>query len=195
MRPIRLVLAVALAGIVVSALVTGTLPAAAGIVAALELTEIEVDEALTPGQEYQLPALGVLNTCDQAGSYEVTIDHMDDQTVVARAADWFQFEPQSFDLDPGVSTRVAVSIRLPADAQQGDYFVQIEVHPIAVGGRAVDGGIASATRLHFSVKKADGGVFQRATFHLYVALGLVAAVTLAWLVLRCFPLRLRLERR
>lgn len=195
MRPTRLVLAGVMTAMFAAVLATSALPAAAGMGGGADLAEIEVDESLTPGREYQLPALGVLNTCDLAGRYEVTIDHMNDQAEVARVGDWFQFEPRSFDLDPGASTRVAVSIRLPADAQQGDYFVQIEVHPITVGGRGVDGGTVIATKLYFGVKKADGGFFQRAAFHVYVALGLVATVTLAWLVRRSFPCRLRLERR
>jgi hypothetical protein len=91
--------------------------------------------------------------------------------------------------------KVAVSMHLPVDAQGGDYSVLIEVRPVTGGGGATAFGDAAATKLHFSVKRADSGFFQRATLRSYVALGLVAVVMLAWLIRRFFPFRLRLERR
>ena len=194
MRPIRLVLAGVMAGIVATALVTGVLPVAASMGAGVDLAEIKIDEALRPGEVYQLPTVGVLNTGDQAGSYEATIARMSDQTELVPYTDWFQFEPRSFDLEPGASTRVAVSMHLPVDAQPGDYLVLIEAHPVTGGGGAAIG-VAAATRLRFSVKRADSGFFQRAALHLYIVLGLVAAVILIWMIRRFFPFRLKLERR
>ena len=137
----------------------------------------------------------VVNIGDQVGSYEATIAHISDQTELVAHAEWFQFEPLGFDLEPGASMRVAVSMRLPVDAYGGDYSVLIEVHPVTGGGGATASGDAASTKLRFSVKRADGGFFQRANLHLYVALGLVAAVMLAWPIRRFFPFRLKLERR
>jgi hypothetical protein len=191
-RPIRLVLTGAMAGIVVSMLVTGVLPVAASMGAGLDLAEIKVDEALRPGEVYQLPTVGVLNTGDRAGSYKATIAAGSDQTEPVPCADWFQLEPRSFDLEAGASTRVAVSMHLPVDAQQGDYFVLIEVRQVTEGGGDA---IGAATRLHFSVKKSDRGFFHRAAPYLCAGAGLVAAVALIWLFRRFSPFRLTLERR
>ncbi len=195
MRPLRLVLAGVMAGSATSLLATGLLPVVASMGVGVELAEIKIDEALRPGEVYQLPAVGVLNSGYQAGSYEATIAHISEQTELVPYADWFNFEPQSFDLEPGASTRVAVSLHLPVDAQGGDYSVLIEVHPVSGGGEATAIGDAAATKLHFSVKRADSGFVQRAALHLCVALGLVAAVMLAWLIRRFFPFRMTIERR
>ncbi|MBM4445644.1 MAG: hypothetical protein FJ020_10175, partial [Chloroflexi bacterium] len=179
MRPIRLLLAGVMAGAFASVLAAGALPVAAGT--NVDLAEIRVDEALMPGEVYQLPTVGVLNTGDRAGSYMAMIARASDEAEPVPYADWFQFEPQSFDLEPGASARVAVSLRLPADARAGDYSVLIAVHPVTGGRGATAGEDAAATRLHFSVKAMDGGFFQRTALHVYVALGLAAIVVLTWL--------------
>jgi hypothetical protein len=193
MRPIRLVLAGVMAGTFASVLATGALLVAAGT--GVDLAEIRVDEALRPGEVYQLPAVGILNNGDQAGSYEATIARAGGQAELAPSADWFQFEPRSFDLEPGASTRVAVGLHLPVGAGEGNYSVLIEVRPVIGGGGATVRGEGAATRLHFSVKKTDGGFFDRMALHVYVGSGLVATVMLAWLTRRFLPFRLTLERR
>lgn len=193
MRPIRLVLSGVLAGTFAFVLATSALPVVTSM--GVDLAEIKVDEALRPGEVYQLPTVGVVNTGDQAGSYEAAITHVRHQTEPMPYAGWFQLEPRNFDLEPGASTRVAVSLRLPVDAREGDYTVLIEVHPVIGGGDATARGDAAATKLLFSVKRTDGGFLQRAALHVYSASGLVATVMLAWLIRRFFPFRLRLERR
>jgi hypothetical protein len=193
MRPIRLVLAGVMAGTFASVLATGALLVAAST--GVDLAEIRVDETLRPGEVYQLPSVGVLNTGDQAGSYEATIAHVGGQAELAPSADWFLFEPQSFDLEPGTSTRVAIGLHLPVGAREGDYSVLIEVHPVIGAGGATVRGEGAATKLHFSVKQTDGGFFERMALHVYVGLGLLATVMLAWLIRRFFPFRLTLERR
>ena len=193
MRSIRPVLAGVMAGTFAFVVATGALPVVASM--GVDLAEIKVDESLRPGEVYQLPAVGVLNTGDHAASYEAAITHVIDPTEPVPYADWFLIEPRSFDLEPGASTRVAVSLRLPVDAREGDYSVLIEVHPVIGGGGATARGDTAATKLLFSVKRTDGGFFQRAALHVYIASGLAAAVMLAWLMRRFFPLRLRLERR
>lgn len=45
------------------------------------------------------------------------------------------------------------------------------------------------------LKKPDKGFFQNAAIYLYIALGVVAAAAVIWLVVRFFPFRFRLEKR
>jgi hypothetical protein len=194
MRPIRLVLAGMMTGVVLCVLAAGALPVAASVGVGVDLAEIKVDEPLKPGKVYQLPAVGILNTGDEAGTYQVAITYMSDQPELAPPADWFQFDPQSFALEPQTSTKVAVSIHVPGNAEPGDYFALIEAHPVVEGGGGAAIGIAAATKLRFSVKKADS-FFQKAAIYLYIALGIVAAVAVILLVIRFFPFRFKLEKR
>ncbi len=182
----------------------GTRPVAGGMGVGVDVAEIEIDEVLTPGNVYHLPTVAVINTGDQTASYEVGITYLNNQQELMPSADWFEFDPQSFPLEPGTSKRVAPDLHLPRDAPPGDYFALIEAHPVIESSGGATIAIAVATKLRFSVKKisravsvldAIGDFFRNTAPYCYIILGLVAAVIVVLLSRRFFRFRLKLERR
>jgi hypothetical protein len=185
-------------------LVALIVPAVADIGVGVDMREISIDELLTPGDVYQLPAVGVINTGDRTSDYEVVITYMNEQEEMTPPADWFQFDPQRFSVEPGISKSVAISLQIPRDAKPGDYFALIEAHPVVEGSSGTIIAIAAATKLRFSVKEvstassvlnAIGDAFSNSSPYSYIGLGLVGAAILFFLIRRFFRFRFKVERR
>ncbi len=68
-------------------------PSFAGVGVGVNLGKIEIDEPLKPGGIYNFPSLGVLNTGDEPGDYEVEVTYHQDQTQLRPAQEWFSFDP------------------------------------------------------------------------------------------------------
>jgi hypothetical protein len=124
------------------------------------LGEIVVEERLAPGGSWELPRLGVLNTGDEAGAYEVTVSYAEDSNGKRPPAGWFTFSPARFDLTAGDSRMVDVRLTLPTGADAGDYFAYLEAHPVT-SAEGVSVSVAAATKVSFSVKDASWLAAQR----------------------------------
>lgn len=167
----------------------------------VDLAEINIDEILTAGNVYNLPAVGVMNTGDRTADYEVEITYMSEQEEMMPSADWFQFDPQRFSLEAGTSKKIGISLHIPQDASPGQYFALIEAHPVVEGGGATTIGIAAATKLRFSVSRdvpvltGIADFFRDHAPYSYIGLGLVVAVIVVLLLRRFFKFRLDVERR
>ena len=121
--------------------------------------KIQVDEPLKPGIIYDLPSLPVLNTGDEPGEYEVSVEYHEGVPQIRPDREWFHFEPQSFHLESGGVQTVKITLTLPAKTQPGDYFAYLEGHPVKkseVGQTSV--GVAAAAKLYFTVAPAN--IFQ-----------------------------------
>ena len=151
MRVTVVVLGLALA----AALLAPASGARADIGVGVNLGKIDIDDKLAPGGRYNLPSLGVINTGDEPGDYEVVISYLGDQDEARPPADWFEFEPQRFFLEAGASQLVDIRIVLPSGADPDDYFALIEAHPIADEEAGVTIGVAAATKLTFTVKPSN----------------------------------------
>ena len=150
MRVNAVVLVLAL---LVALLDTGS-SARADIGVGVNLGKIDIDDDLSPGGRYRLPTLGVINTGDEPGDYEVVISYLADQEEERPPEDWFEFKPQRFFLEPGETQAVEIRIDLPGGAGPGDYFALIEAHPVSTQeGVAI--GVAAATKLTFTVKPSN----------------------------------------
>ena len=126
--------------------------ARAGIGVGVNLGKIEIDEPLKPGGIYNLPIIGVVNTGDEEGDYELEITYHQDQPELRPSQDWFSFSPAKFHLEPGESKSVEVKLALPFNMRPGDYFSYIEAHPVAKQGQSgTTIGIAAATKTYFTV--------------------------------------------
>jgi hypothetical protein len=88
----------------------------------VNLGRIEIDDRLLPGGAYNLPTLGVINTGDEPGEYEVVITHQQDQREERPPEGWFSFQPQRFFLAAGRTQNVRIRLTLPAGAKPCDYF-------------------------------------------------------------------------
>ena len=193
--------------IIVSAIfIAFTLPlfASAGIGVGVNLGKIEIDEALKPGGIYNFPSIGVINTGDEAGDYELAVTYHQDQPEQRPSEEWFTFTPSSFHLEPGESQSVAVQLALPLKMTPGDYFSYLEAHPVIIAGPGTTIGVAAATKTYFTVAPAN--IFQAITHRIssfivnnapwtYVVLAVVAAAILVTVFKRFFAFQFGIKRK
>lgn len=116
----------------------------------VNIGKIQVDEAFKPGGIYKLPPLSVINTGDEKADYAVEVTYHQDQPELKPNQKWFSFNPQKFNLEPGQSQEVNITVNLPIMASPGDYFAYLEGHPIKEEGQ-VTIGIAAASKLYFTI--------------------------------------------
>lgn len=127
--------------------------------------KIQVDQSLKPGLIYTLPAITVINTGDEASEYGVGIQHRENQSEIKPEKDWFNFEPNNFNLEPGQTQVVQIKLTLPVKgAEPGNYFAFLQAYPDSrtqAGNTSV--GVAAAAKLYFSVEPANffAGLYYR----------------------------------
>ncbi len=169
----------------------------------VNLGRIEIEDRLSPGGRFSLPTLGVINTGDEDGNYEVVISYLEGQAEMRPPEGWFSFQPQRFFLAAGESQAVKISLVLPTGADPGDYFAFIEAHPVAEG-EGVTIGVAAATKLSFSVKPSNWLDAQRVRLNRfiddaepwsYIIPAAILAVILILIAKRFFRIGFRVERR
>jgi hypothetical protein len=167
------------------------------------LGRIDIDGRLSPGGRYSLPALGVINTGDEPGQYEVAVSYEADQPQRRPAESWFSFEPQRFLLYPREIQNVQIRLTVPTGASAGDYFAFIEAQPIT-SEEGVAVGVAAATKLSFNVKPASWLQAQRVWLNRviddaepwsYLIPGMLLTGMMLFSFARFFRVRFRVERR
>lgn len=180
------------------------LPALAGVGVGINLGKIEIDEPLKPGGIYNFPSIGVINTGDTAGEYELAITYHQDQLQMRPAQDWFSFSPSSFHLEPGQSQNVAVKLSLPIKTKPGDYFAYVEAHPVIKAGPGTTIGVAAATKTYFKVMPANiwqAMYYKAASFFTiyapwtYVVLAIVIAAIIIALFRKFFAFQIGIKRK
>lgn len=175
----------------------------AGVGVGVGLGKIEITEKLSPGGIYKLNSIPVLNTGDEAGTYELAVTFMADQKEARPKEDWFIFEPKTFDLNPGESKSAAVTMTLPLNAKSGAYFAFLEAHPTAKK-EGVSIGVAAATKLYFTVapKGVLGAFTARASSLLnqtapgsFIVLGVLGFFALAIIFQKFFKVSFNIKRK
>ncbi len=131
----------------------GTALASVGV--GVNLGKIEINEPLKPGGIYNFPNLGVINTGDEPGDYEVAVTYHQDQPQLRPEEEWFNFSPKKFHLDAGESQSVATKLILPVNTRPGEYFAYLEAHPVVESGPGTTIGVAAATKAYFTVAPAN----------------------------------------
>jgi hypothetical protein len=118
--------------------------------------KITLDEGLKPGGIYELPTLPVLNTGDEPSEYTVSIQYNEVQAQMKPKAEWFHFDPVTFNLLPGKSQIVKISVDIPVKTIPGEYFAYLEAHPVKADIAGVSSiGVAAASKLYFTVVPAN----------------------------------------
>ncbi|TAN57646.1 hypothetical protein EPN15_03395 [Patescibacteria group bacterium] len=167
------------------------------------LGKIEITEKLSPGGIYKLNSIPVLNTGDEAGAYEVAATFMADQKESRPKEDWFIFDPKTFELAPGESKSVSVTMTLPMNAKPGAYFAFLEAHPTAKK-EGVSIGVAAATKLYFTVapKGVLGAFTARASSLLnqtapgsFIVLAVLGILALAIVFQKFFKVSFNIKRK
>ena len=176
----------------------------AGIGVGVNLGKIKIDEPLKPGGIYNFPSIGVINTGDTAGEYELAVTYHQDQPEMRPDEDWFSFSPAQFHLEPGQSQSVAVKLALPLKLKPGDYFSYLEAHPIIKAGPGTTIGVAAATKTYFTVAPAN--IFQAIYYKIssffvmyapwtYVVLAIVIGAILIAIFRKFFALRIGIRKK
>jgi hypothetical protein len=139
-------------------LVVGILLAAPGIAAAdgvkLDLGRIDIDEELERGESYRLPDLGVSNPGSDRSSYELFVAPIAGGSVAPVPESWLRFEPASFDLGPGETQAVSVTLTIPPSGESGEYWTLLGARTsggVADSGLGAGVGAAAAAELTFEV--------------------------------------------
>ena len=168
---------------------------------AIDVSAIDISQTLSKGGSYDLPTIGVRNPGDEPTSYGMSITYFAAQEQRRPGDDWFRFEPAAFELVPGATQPVTVVLRIPANADAGDYQALIQASIVADTDGASVGG-AAAARVSFSVKPSSlAEAWWRelrdwlGDHAAWVGSGgaLALLAILAWMLRRNF--RFRLERR
>jgi len=179
-------------------------PALASVGVGVNLGKIQIDEPLKPGGIYNFPSIGVINTGDTAGEYELAVTYHQDQPQLRPVQEWFSFSPSSFNLEPGQSQSVVVKLTLPVKAKPGDYFAYLEAHPIIKAGPGTTIGVAAATKTYFSVIPAN--IWQAIIWRIssfwtmyapwtYVVLAIIVAAIIIALFRKFFAFQIGIRRK
>lgn len=188
--------------IIISSLIA--FPVLAGVGVGINLGKIEIDESLKPGGIYNFPNIGVINTGDEPGEYELAVTYHQDQPQLRPAQEWFSFSPSSFNLEPGQSQSVAVKLSLPIKVRPGDYFAYLEAHPIVKAGPGTTIGVAAATKTYFTIIPAN--IWQAILWRVstlfavyapwtYVVLAIVAGAAIITIFRRFFAFQIGIRRK
>ena len=178
--------------------------ALASVGVGVNLGKIQIDEPLKPGGIYNFPSIGVINTGDTAGEYELAVTYHQDQPQLRPVQEWFSFSPSSFNLEPGRSQSVVVKLTLPVKAKPGDYFAYLEAHPIIKAGPGTTIGVAAATKTYFSVIPAN--IWQAIIWRIssfwtmyapwtYVVLAIIVAAIIIALFRKFFAFQIGIRRK
>jgi hypothetical protein len=128
-------------------------PATAETGVSIDLGRISITERLDLGGTYKLPTIGVRNPGSERTDYRLVVSHMEGQAGMRPPADWFAFVPDRLSLDPRETRPVRVTLRVPSDAEPGEYEALVGAQ-IASGRPGAGVGAAAASRLSFSVAPA-----------------------------------------
>jgi len=189
-------------GLVVIFLITPAVFARIGV--GVNLGKIEIDEPLKPGGIYNFPSIGVINTGDEPGEYELDVTYHQDQPQLRPSKEWFSFNPSPFHLEPGQSQSVAVKLTLPVKTKPGDYFAYLEAHPIIKAGPGTTIGVAAATKTYFKVVPAN--IWQAITHRIssfftmyapwtYVVLAVVVVAIIIAIFRKFFAFQIGIRRK
>jgi len=170
----------------------------------LNFGRIVVDEPLKPGTTYDLPTIGVINTGDTEGEFQVDIAYHQDQTQEKPDPTWLRFSPASFRLAGGELKNVFLQLALPLKVKPGDYFAYIEAKPILKQELGTTFGLAAASELHFRVIPAN--LFQAIYYYVlsflnryspwtYVIILTTLLVSTVVLLGRLFSLQINIKRK
>jgi len=188
--------------VLISFFLTST--ALAGIGVGVNLGKIKINEHLKPGGIYNFPSIGVINTGDEPGDYELEITYHQDQPQLRPAQEWFSFNPSSFHLEPGQSQSVVIKLSLPVKTKPGDYFAYLEAHPVIKAGPGTTIGVAAATKTYFSVVPAN--IWQAIIWRIssfftmyapwtYVALAIVIGAIIIVIFRKFFAFKIAIRKK
>jgi hypothetical protein len=136
-------------GFLVALAIVSPKPSTADRGVGVTIGRIDVNDKVKPGGQYDLPAIGILNTGSQEEDYKLGLAFLTDRTERRPAPTWIQFSPSIVRIEPGKSRMVDVRLIVPDGAEPGDYFALLEA---SVGDQTTDSTLAgAATKLTFTV--------------------------------------------
>lgn len=177
--------------------------ASAGPAPGLSPSRITFDEPLGQGEKIDLPTMTVRNGGDAPGRFTMDLPHSSDQKELQADDSWFRFDPQRFELQPGDSQLVLVSMRIPRDAVVGEYLslLRTSAAPLELGTGTI--AIAAvAARMSFTVKNVNFHFYdpvvdffqERAPFS-YVGISMLLGLLAVYIFQRSYGLDINIGLR
>lgn len=115
-------------------------------------------EPLTAGLTTQLEPVVVHNDGDLPGTYVMSVMFNETQVEHKPDAAWFSFSHSQFELQPGESKVIELSIAIPKGAKSGEYFAYIEAGCTKLAEDETESfkiNASSAAKLGFVVKHIE----------------------------------------
>jgi hypothetical protein len=153
--------------------------------------EIRWEEPIKQNTSIELPIVTIYNTGDENTDYEMKMSyHSDYPDELKPKEEWFSFSPKNFSLAPDEGRGVKVSLKIPKDAQIGNYFALLESGPIVENGGGTKVGVAVASKLFFSVIEGDSPLDNITSasrsfwekYKIYIGMGVVIGSCLGYIL-------------
>ena len=156
---------------------------------AIEPRRLALNEPVQAGAREALPPLSVTNSGDSAGSFVVEVRSFTDPAATPEEAAWLDVEPAAFDLGPGETREVTITVAPGEGAAVRDY------RTLVTAGTA-DGAVAVATTIEFGVGAPSADAAATTDMSLYIIVAGLAALAVGLVVFaRRFQLDLDTMRR
>lgn len=169
----------------------GVAPVQARIGVGVGTPKIVIEEVLTAGSRYVLPAFTVLNTGDETTVYDLQVMYHEGQMQAPPPREWFEFSPQSVEIAAGQTAEIKIELSLPADAPPSEYFAYLEATPrVPTSSGQTQVGIAAAGKVYFTVEKSSSG--HKAILLMGIIIGLGIG---SWMLLGAYLRRQRPKSR
>ena len=102
-----------------------------------------------PNKLYNVGVMGIINTGDEYGCFKMETAYHSDQPELRLPAEWVQYNPSNFCLEPGVMQVVDVKVKVLPPVTRGDYFAFV-TGCTDFGGNL---GACVGTKLYLSLNK------------------------------------------
>ena len=98
--------------------------------------------------------MGVRNAGTEPSSYVMGVSYLDGQTRRRPPEAWFEFEPREFELAPGETQPVEMTLHIPTSASPDDYasLLSAQIAPEGDGARVA---AAAGARIEFTVSPSN----------------------------------------
>jgi len=150
----------------------------------------------TPGREYSLPPLYVMNTGTVTSSYKLRVEQFSPHSGRSVPERWISFARNDFVLAPKAYSYVKLTLSVPSGAPAGSYTSDLVAGTVA--GHVGAGTVAAAqaaTKLMFSVRDGGGGLPWLWPLWAYLVIGTLLLVGLMVVIQRRYGFHLQVERR
>jgi hypothetical protein len=140
--------------VILELLSIGVTQAAGPIGVGIQAQPLNLATTALPGHSYRFPTVYVINNGKRGIVAGFNVEPLDKGADHILPASWISFPTTKILLQPGASTHVPVSLRIPQGAAIGTYLSDVVVHAVSSGassGFATQVSAAAATKIEFTI--------------------------------------------